>query len=266
MTVNQDEFQKLATAEQLPQPSRVVLTGTRSAFIGPNLIFEAHRTAVATIVIGLDADISVRWIEDDDSWDSRHPVVVIPPGTLCELQAKGRIAALFCDALCDDVSEIDLRGIDRKISNFRAQFKQEPKGRSLEEFIERVFTELGVTSDQPTRPDIARVVRALGREPERFANVETAAELAGLSPMRFQHVFTETVGIPFRRYRQWRRMGRVIRALAKGENLTEAAYSSGFSNSAHLSTAFNAMFGLRPSDLLASNTEFYLSDTRSAKK
>ena len=266
MTVSKDRFQKPATAEQLPQPSRVILTGARSAFIGPNLIFETYRTAVATIVIGLDEDISLRWIEDDDSRDNHHPIAVIPPGTLCELQAKGDIAALFCDALSDDISKIDLRSINRKISSLRAQFKQEPKGHSLEEFIEQVFTELGVTSDQPIRPDIARVVNALGREPERFANVETAAELAGLSPMRFQHVFTETVGMPFRRYRQWRRMGRVIRALAKGENLTEAAYSSGFSNSAHLSTAFKAMFGLRPSDILASNTEFYLSDTRSAKK
>ncbi len=261
MTVSQDGFQKPAIGQQLLQPTRVILTGKRSAFIGPNLIIEAFRTAVATIVIGLDQDISVRWIEDNDEQDDHHPVVIISPGILCELQAKGEIAILFCDALCDDVFKINLESIDRNITSVRAHLKQRPQARSLEQFIEYVFTKLGVTSGQTTRPEIVRVVRALGREPERFANVETAAELAGLSSMRFQHVFTETMGLPFRRYRQWRRMGSVIHALADGENLTEAAYGSGFSNSAHLSTAFKAMFGLRPSDFLASKVEYFLYDT-----
>lgn len=53
-------------------------------------------------------------------------------------------------------------------------------------------------------------------------------------------------------------MGRVIRELADGGNLTDAA---GFSNSAHLSTAFKAMFGLLPSTLLAGTVEYFLSET-----
>lgn len=126
--------------------------------------------------------------------------------------------------------------------------------------MEAVLGQLGVTPNKTIRPEIARVVDALGRKPEIFTNVEIAADLAGLSPMRFQHVFTETLGMPFRRYRQWRRMGRVIRALADGENLTQAAFTSGFASSAHLSTAFKEMFGLRPSDLLANDIECFLAD------
>lgn len=259
--MTQHSFQKPAKEQTFSHPTRVVLSGVRGAVIGPNLIFEAYRTAVATIVIGLDADIALHLIEDSDTEGSHHSVVVIPPGTLCELSADGDIAVLFCDPLSDDFSEIDLRGIDGKIDELRDLLKQGPLDRHPKQFLGEIFAELGVTSARVTRLEIALVASALGREPEKFSNVETAAALAGLSPMRFQHVFTEALGIPFRRYRQWRRMGRVIRALAGGESLTEAAYGSGFSNSAHLSTAFKAMFGLRPSDLLATNAEYFLADT-----
>jgi AraC-like DNA-binding protein len=51
-----------------------------------------------------------------------------------------------------------------------------------------------------------------------------------------------------------------MRALADGDSLTEAAYTAGFSNSAHLSTAFKAMFWLRPSTLLANQVEYFLTD------
>lgn len=258
--MEKNSLQKLVIGKNPTCTARVVLTGVRSAFIGPNLIFEAHRTAVATIVIGLDADLALRWIEDEGAEKGRYPVIVIPPGTLCDLQADGDIALLFCDALRDNYSEIDLSGIEQKIQGLRELLKTGPQERSPDCFLEEVFGQLGVISDNATRPEITRVVSALGREPELFMNVEIAADLAGLSSMRFQHVFTETLGMPFRRYRQWRRMGSVIRALAEGKNLTEAAFASGFSNSAHFSTAFKAMFGLRPSDLLGSNVEYYLAD------
>lgn len=240
--------------------TRVVLTGKRSAFIGPNLTFSTYRPAVATIVVGLSSNVRARLGEGRPIEDDQQPVVILPPGGLCELESSGDVAVLFCDALCDDITEIDLREVVDGLFELRAQLTQGPRSLSPDHYLEQIFAALGVTPKRAVRSDIERVVRAIGLEPERFADVETAAELAGLSPMRFQHLFTETVGMPFRRYRQWRRMGRVVRSLAQGQNLTAAAQVSGFSNSAHLSTAFKAMFGMRPSDLLASRAEFYLAE------
>ncbi|MFN0301661.1 MAG: helix-turn-helix domain-containing protein [Burkholderiales bacterium] len=74
--------------------------------------------------------------------------------------------------------------------------------------------------------------------------------MAGLSSSRFQHVFRDAVGVPFRRYRLWRRMAFVARALGRKTSLTEAAHQAGFSSSAHLSSSFRAMFGSSPSSLL----------------
>lgn len=259
--MNQTNFQELATKQSIRAPTRVVLTGARSAFIGPNLIFEPYRTAVATILVGLDDDIVLRRPADDVDGLVKRPVVVVPPDTPCELQSHGPIAILFCDALSDNFTEMVQQQTGNQIGALRSLLEDGPRKSAPEFYLGNVFMQLGVVSDRVARPEIMRVISALGREPERFSTVEVAAELAGLSPMRFQHVFTETVGLPFRRYRQWRRMGRVVRALAEGENLTSAAYAAGFSNSAHLSTAFKAMFGLNPSALTTTQVEYFLSDS-----
>jgi AraC-like DNA-binding protein len=254
-------FQELAAVGRAPVSTRILLTGARSAFIGPNLIDEPHRTAVATIIIGLDGDVALRRIGSIENGLRPCPVMVIPPDTVCEMDASGDIAVLFADALTDDCSEIDARELTSRIDPLRKKLRLGPGDIAPDAYLRNVFSEMGVVSRTAARQEIARVVAALGRWPEEFPTVEQAAQLAGLSPMRFQHVFTETVGLSFRRYRQWRRMGRVIRAIAKGENLTAAAYTAGFSNSAHLSTAFKAMFGLRPSALLSSQVKFFLADT-----
>jgi len=66
-----------------------------------------------------------------------------------------------------------------------------------------------------------------------------------------QHLFKTCTGLPLRRFRIWNRMGVAIAAVSAGASLTVAAHRAGFSSSAHFSTAFRAMFGLCPSDLVA---------------
>jgi len=256
--MNQMRFQKPATKHQISRPTQVILTGLRSAVIGPNLIYEAYRTVVPTVIVGMKSNVRIRVLEGNNE-ALQDPVILIPPGTLCEIQSQGDIAILFCDAAGDNYADIELQDIEKSIQGLRERLKSGPKNMSPQQFIDGVFSCLGITAGRPIRPEISRVVTALGREPQLFSSVDVAAELAGLSSMRFQHIFTELLGIPFRRYRQWRRMGIVIRALANGENLTEAAYRSGFSNSAHLATTFKAMFGLSPSDLIRTNVEYYLA-------
>lgn len=80
----------------------------------------------------------------------------------------------------------------------------------------------------------------------------TAARLAndvGLSTGELSRRFSREVGIPIRSYRRWRRLLLAIEALAQGANLTDAAHSAGFSDSAHLTRTFRAMFGIAPSEL-----------------
>ena len=79
-------------------------------------------------------------------------------------------------------------------------------------------------------------------------------DLAGwtsLSESRARHLFKEETGVPFTQYLKWLKvMAAVKHACATGSSLTETAHMAGFSDSAHLSRTFKAMFGLAPSSVL----------------
>lgn len=77
-----------------------------------------------------------------------------------------------------------------------------------------------------------------------------AAEEIAVSGSRLTHLFTEQVGIPFRRYVLWARLRRVVEEVAAGSSLGRAAVDAGFSDSSHLSRVFKENFGLSPSAIL----------------
>lgn len=80
--------------------------------------------------------------------------------------------------------------------------------------------------------------------------LEELANIAGLSPSRFSHVFKESVGLPPRTYLLWRRLLRAVDAMHEAGSLTEAAHQAGFADSAHMSRTFRRMFGSTPSDMI----------------
>jgi AraC-like DNA-binding protein len=88
-----------------------------------------------------------------------------------------------------------------------------------------------------------RVNRALRLIPQRLENskdvsLKTLAAISGLSPSRFMHVFTESVGIPLRRYVLGLRLQRACSELKAGATVTSAACSAGFSDAAHTTRLF----------------------------
>jgi AraC-like DNA-binding protein len=71
-----------------------------------------------------------------------------------------------------------------------------------------------------------------------------------VSPTRVTHQFTSEIGIPVRRFVLWTRIKRAVEAHRTGRDLTAAAIEAGFSDAAHFSRTFRAMFGLSPSLVL----------------
>jgi len=86
---------------------------------------------------------------------------------------------------------------------------------------------------------------------EGVPSVSAAAARIGISPTRLTHVFSKEVGVPFRRFVLWTRIKRAVTAYQRGGDLTSAAYAAGFSDAAHFSRTFRAMFGLSPSLVLS---------------
>jgi AraC-like DNA-binding protein len=80
----------------------------------------------------------------------------------------------------------------------------------------------------------------------------SAAELAdriNVSESRLLHLFKSGLGISLRRFLLWQRVRDAVLHIVNGESFSEAAYSAGFSDAAHLTRTFKSMFGINLRDL-----------------
>ena len=99
---------------------------------------------------------------------------------------------------------------------------------------------------------VKRVLRALpGRLAEEAAvSLDAVAASVGLSPSRFMHLFTRSVGVPLRPYVLWLRLQCGARELALGKSVADAAHAAGFSDAAHFTRTFRRMLGATPRQIL----------------
>jgi AraC family transcriptional regulator len=97
---------------------------------------------------------------------------------------------------------------------------------------------------------ISRALELIRRGDAARVPIEDVARKVFLSPSRFAHLFTEEVGVPFRRYLLWRKLSRAMLGIGRGKSLSAVAHDSGFSDSAHLTRTFYQMYGIAPSVML----------------
>jgi AraC-like DNA-binding protein len=235
--------------------ARLCLGEARAAWFGPSLDLSPHLNVATVVAVGLDAPFRLRRFDARRGWsdDAAVEVAVVASGTLHHLRSTGRMAFLYLDPASDDVRHLDadrLRHGRRRLVDRIAAASPPTLAEALDAF--------GCRLDAPRDRRIARVVQAVGQRPQDFARVQAAAELACLSPSRFRARFAHEVGLPFARYRLWRRMEAVMRTVAAGGQLTDAALDAGFASSAHLSATFRRLFGLSPSALIATGVRIEL--------
>ncbi|WP_244478533.1 helix-turn-helix domain-containing protein [Methylobacterium sp. Leaf113] len=97
--------------------------------------------------------------------------------------------------------------------------------------------------DRPMDGRIARILAELRGCQDVQMSAGRLAASATLSSSRMQHLFSDAVGVPFRRYRGWLRMRSAIEAVVRGANFTGAAHEAGFADQAHFANAFRRTFG-----------------------
>jgi AraC-like DNA-binding protein len=126
-----------------------------------------------------------------------------------------------------------------------------------------VRSELSNESEpRPMHPGVWRALLYLHQQEldRPCTSLARLAQVADLSPSRFMHVFTGSVGIPLRPYLLWLRVQRAAGAIAAGHTVTEAAHFAGFADAPHLARTFRRMFGAPPRVLIGSrpsrNNEF----------
>jgi AraC-like DNA-binding protein len=105
--------------------------------------------------------------------------------------------------------------------------------------------------DARIHPRVNRILKVLPRRLEdgHDVSLHALAVVAGLSPSRFMHVFTESLGIPLRRYILVLRVQRAYAELMAGATVTAAACTAGFSDAPHLTRTFRKILGMTPSEL-----------------
>lgn len=245
-----------------PAPARLAagplwhLDATRTCFIGPLTYNAPHQHGAPVFLAGIYGDFGVRLAGGD--W-RRARTAMIPAGMVHELDVGGQpIGVLYIEpslagpaclaALTGNAEESGgaLLGAAGECAPLRALWEDADSadwaGEALDDFLG-----FGVRrARRPLDPRIARIMTSLD-EADDWPGVADACARVRLSAHHFQHLFTREVGVPYRRYRAWRRLRLAIGAVASGSRLTAAAHEAGFCDQAHFTRAFRHTFGAPPS-------------------
>lgn len=113
----------------------------------------------------------------------------------------------------------------------------------LNEFVSNLLD--GEVPHEPMDERIAEALEYIDElETKRVAAGELAEQIA-LSESRFLHLFKEEMQMTVRKYLMWRRViDAAIMVVAGEASITEAAHSTGFTDSAHFARVFKQIFGL----------------------
>ena len=83
-------------------------------------------------------------------------------------------------------------------------------------------------------------------------NLAVLAADIGLPSSRLAQVLTDEIGMPIDSYVRWMRLVNATEQLAAGTAIGEAARNAGYSDAAHFTRMFHSMFGLDPTEVIAS--------------
>lgn len=230
--------------------------GRASAIVPP------HAHHAVQISLALDGELRVQ--QPGQDWVAAPGAVVLPDEPHSFDPAGRLVAMLFMDPECREGRWLR--------QSYRQPISPIPAERfacclpGLQTFVERPMSAEETTAlvlhmvrnlcvgPPPVRKIDPRVRHALElirmSDASRIALSEVAASVF-LSPSRFAHLFTESLGLPFRRYVLWRKLSRALQFVGRGSSMSAAAHASGFSDSAHLTRTFYQMLGLPPTAMLA---------------
>lgn len=225
----------------------------RAVFAGPLTYNAAHQHSIPVYVAGLYAPFGLRI--SGENWLTCR-AAVLPAGVSYELDVGGNPLAVFylepsiagVDALTPlvrNTREVQgaLIGTAGETSLLRDLYEDGSGTRWARSALDDL---LGYSTQRAARtldPRVSRVVRSMHRSHDELTPVAQVARSVGLSSSRFQHVFAQEVGVPYRRYRAWHRLRAAIREIVNGSSFTEAAHAAGFADQAHFAHNFRRTFG-----------------------
>jgi AraC-like DNA-binding protein len=173
-------------------------------------------------------------------------------GGLLLIDPESREGRWLQSCLKEPISSMLPERIEAARVALRKFWEQPPDAAGTADFVSFLVRQFG-TGMMPMHTidaRVAKVIEHIQQMDSRVVSLDKVAGLVFLSPSRFAHLFTDEVGIPFRRYLLWRRLTRAMVLVSRGATLSRAAHGAGFSDSAHFTRTFYQMFGIPPSAML----------------
>jgi AraC family transcriptional regulator len=220
-----------------------------------------HAHHAIQLVVGISGQVGIA--EEQGEWRTGRGVIVMPD-VVHRYQSNGVVGAmLFIDP--ESTEGAWLRTTVGRDMVVIPEARVESVARELQRFVDDPLDAMDIgalirhcvtsfcVGAPPARQLDERVTRLLKeiRESEDLRiSAEDAAGRLHLSPGRFQHLFKQQVGLPFRRYMLWRKLTRAMVSIGRERTLTAAAQASDFADAAHLTRTFYQMFGMPPSVMM----------------
>lgn len=226
-------------------------------FTGPLYYNAEHQHGAPVLLVGLYGKFRLRLHGGDWLWCR---TAIIPAGMLHELDVGGEpISVLYIEPTIAGADAFKplinnsralkgaLVGNGGEIHFMRDLYENRYKPDWTSEALQDL---LGYSTRRAQTliidPRLTSIVDYMFQHGDDLTSVAELAAQVGLSPSRFQHLFSRQIGVPFRRYRGWNRMRQAIREIIRGNNFTTAAHATGFTDSAHFSHEFRKIFGAPP--------------------
>jgi AraC-like DNA-binding protein len=232
----------------------------RMLFIGPLRYNASHQHGAPVYLAGIYEPFHLR-VAGGEWLNCR--TAMIPAGVSHELDVGGAPIGVFyvepslagADTLVPFLSDVHeahgaLIGASGETRLLRELWEDRASLTCVGEALDGFVAFSRPRARRPIDARVAAVVGALHGDDFDAGAVAAHAARVGLSPSRFQHLFSREVGVAFRRYRAWTRMRTAIADIARGSNFTAAAHLAGFSDQAHFGHDFRRTFGAPPSGSL----------------
>jgi AraC-like DNA-binding protein len=224
-------------------------------------VVPSHAHHAIQIVIALDGCVAI--CGKDDGWRESRGIVVRPDaehafdcngalGVMVFVDPESSEGAWLSASLRQDIAIVPDSRLDSMAPEVRAFAERPDETEDVAALVRGCVH--GVRPGQvPTRrfdPRVTTVLDAIREADDLRMSLDTAADMACLSPTRFAHLFKEQVGLPFSRYMLWRKLTRAMVAIASERTIAAAAHAADFADAAHLTRTFYQMVGMAPSVLM----------------
>lgn len=243
-------------------PPGLLHLGASTLYAGPLGAVRWHAHAVPVLLVALGSGLRLR-TGSTTAW-AHCRAAVVPAGLGHELDTGDEPVAVWYPT----PSMVNRHGLTRLLGNaqfvagcmvgranetalFRDLFERGDShhhaGEALDDLLKTRIRQPPLAGIDPR---LLAVLDQIEAAPQHAVSAAEWAAACGLSPSRFMHLFSEQLGVPYRRYRTWCRLRHSMRLASQGLSLTEAALESGFSDSQHFSREFSQKIGIAPSGIL----------------